>query len=54
MDQTSLLPEPDVVNNLAYYQNLRSMDPDQRRAAILDIILGSIYLKFNTTEENGA
>lgn len=42
-----LLPEADVVNNLAYYQNLRSMDPDQRRGAILDIILKSIYLNFN-------
>lgn len=49
-----LLPEPDVVNNLAYYQNLRTMEPGLRRAAILDIILKSIYLSFNTTEENGA
>jgi len=49
----NLLPEPDVVNNLAYYQNLRSMDPDQRRGAILDIILKSIYLNFgNLTEES--
>lgn len=43
----NLLPEADVVNNLAYYQNLRSMDTDRRRAAILDIILKSIYLNFN-------
>lgn len=49
-----LLPEPDVVNNLAYYQNLRSMDPDQRRGAILDIILRSIYLTFHTSAEDGA
>lgn len=49
-----LLPEPDVVNNLAYYQNLRSMEPSQRRAAILDVVLKSIYLTFNTNDENGA
>jgi Flp pilus assembly protein TadD len=49
-----LLPEPDVVNNLAYYQNLRSMDPEQRRAAILDIILKSIYLNFGNLTEDGA
>ena len=45
----NLLPEPDVVNNLAFYQNLRSMDPDQRRAAILDLILKAIYLNYNVT-----
>jgi Flp pilus assembly protein TadD len=44
-----LLPEADVVNNLAYYQNLRSMEPDDRRAAVLDIILKSIYLSFNSS-----
>lgn len=49
-----LLPEPDVVNNLAFYQNLRSMDPDQRRAAILDMILKSIYLNYNGTVDKGA
>ena len=49
-----LLPEPDVVNNLAYYQNLRSMEPDPRRAAILDVVLKSIYLTFNGTEGSGA
>ena len=43
----NLLPEADVVNNLAHYHNLRSMEPDQRRAAILDIILKKIYLNFN-------
>ncbi len=47
-----LLPEADVVNNLAYYQNLRSMDPDQRRGAILDIVLKSIYLNFSNPDEN--
>ena len=49
-----LLPEADVVNNLAYYQNVRSMIPEQRRAAILDIILKSIYLKFNNTGHGDA
>lgn len=49
-----LLPEADVVNNLAYYQNLRAMDPDARRGAILDIILKSIYLTFNSMEETGS
>lgn len=43
----NLLPEADVVNNLAYYQNLRSMSPDDRRAAILHIVLKSIYLNFS-------
>lgn len=42
-----LLPEADVVNNLAYYQNLRTMTKDDRRAAVLEIILKSIYLNFN-------
>jgi Flp pilus assembly protein TadD len=49
-----LLPEADVVNNLAYYQNLRTMDPDQRRGAILGIILKSIYLTFHTSAEDDA
>lgn len=50
----NLLPEADVVNNLAYYQNLRSMDTDRRRAAILDIVLKSIYLNFNgSAQKNG-
>lgn len=39
-----MLPEADVANNLAYYQNLRAMPPDRRRTAILDIILQSIFL----------
>ena len=38
------LSEADVANNLAYYQNLRAMPSDQRRKAILDIVLGSIFL----------
>lgn len=42
-----LLPEADVVNNLAFYQNLRSMDEDDRRKAVLEIVLKSIYLNFN-------
>jgi len=46
-----LLPEADVVNNLAYYQNLRSMEPADRRAAILSIVLKSIYLNFNSAPE---
>lgn len=46
-----LLPEADVVNNLAYYQNLRTLDPDARRGVILDIILKSIYLTFNSMDE---
>lgn len=48
-----LLPEADVVNNLAYYQNLRSMPPDDRRRAVLDIVLKSIFLKINDLPENG-
>jgi len=46
-----LLPEADVVNNLAYYQNLRTLDPDARRGVILDIILKSIYLTFSSMDE---
>jgi Flp pilus assembly protein TadD len=42
-----LLPEADVANNLAYYQNLRSMEPDDRRSEMLKIILQSIFLNFN-------
>ena len=42
-----MLPEADVANNLAYYQNLRAMSPDQRRGAILEIVLGSIFLSFD-------
>lgn len=49
-----LLPEPDVVNNLAFYQNLRAMDPDRRRTAILDIILESVYLNYSGTPAYGA
>lgn len=49
-----LLPEADVVNNLAYYQNLRSMTPEDRRAAVLDIILKSIYLNVSTPTESTA
>lgn len=45
-----MLPEADVANNLAYYQNLRAMPPDQRRVAILDMVLKSIFLSFNGTE----
>ena len=44
-----MLPEADVANNLAYYQNLRAMPPDRRRTAILDIVLQSIYLSSNGT-----
>lgn len=47
-----MLPEADVVNNLAYYQNLRTMSPDDRRAAVLDIILKSIYLNVNIPAES--
>ena len=50
-----LMPEADVVNNLAYYQNLRSMHADDRRKAILGIVLDSIYLNFNNfVDGNGA
>jgi len=35
----------DVANNLAYYQSLRAMEPDKRRAAILDVVLRSLFLK---------
>ncbi len=44
-----MLPEADVANNLAYYQNLRAMPPDRRRTAILDIVLQSIFLSSNGT-----
>jgi Flp pilus assembly protein TadD len=44
-----MLPEADVANNLAYYQNLRALSPDSRRKAILDIILQSIYMSSNGT-----
>jgi Flp pilus assembly protein TadD len=44
-----MLPEADVANNLAYYQNLRAMPSDRRRTAILDIVLQSIYLSSNGT-----
>ena len=38
-----VLPEADVANNLAFYQTLRSMQPDNRRKAILDTVLKSLY-----------
>ncbi|UCH73426.1 MAG: tetratricopeptide repeat protein [Rhodospirillales bacterium] len=44
-----MLPEADVANNLAYYQNLRAMPPDRRREAILDIVLQSVFLSSNGT-----
>jgi len=44
-----MLPEADVANNLAYYQNLRALPPDQRRSAILEIVLQSIFLPSNGT-----
>lgn len=45
-----VLPGADVANNLAYYQSLRAMEPEQRRAAVLDVVLRSIFLSGN----NGA
>lgn len=48
-----VLPEADVANNLAYYQNLRAMPADQRRSAILDIVLQSIFLSPNGTTTTG-
>lgn len=39
-----VLPEADVANNLAYYQALRAMPPDQRRKAVLDTVLGSVFV----------
>ncbi len=44
-----MLPEADVANNLAYYQNLRALPSDRRRTAILDIVLQSIFLSANGT-----
>lgn len=44
-----MLPEADVANNLAYYQNLRAMTQDERRAALLNVILSSIFLTFDGT-----
>lgn len=49
----NLLPEADVVNNLAYYQNLRSMEADDRRGAVLDVVLKSIFLNFNNMPGEG-
>ncbi len=40
----NVLPEADVANNLAYYQALRAMPPDQRRKAVLDAVLGSVFV----------
>lgn len=42
-----MLPEADVANNLAYYQNLRAMPPDRRRTVILEIVLKSVFLSAN-------
>lgn len=39
-----ILPEADVANNLAVYQNLRAMPPDQRRKAVLDTVLDSVFV----------
>lgn len=39
-----VLPGADVANNLAYYQSLRAMEPQQRRAAVLDVVLRSIFV----------
>lgn len=50
----NLLPEADVANNLAFYQNLRSMEKDERRRAILEIVLKSIYLNFNNLPTGGS
>jgi len=38
-----LLPESDVANNLAYYQSLRALEPAQRRSAILEMLLRSLF-----------
>lgn len=38
-----ILPEADVANNLAFYQTLRAMPPDQRRKAVLDTVLNSVF-----------
>ncbi len=43
-----VLPPADVANNLAYYQSLRAMDPNQRRAAVLDVVLQSLFLSGNS------
>ncbi len=48
-----MLPEADVANNLAYYQNLRALPPDRRRTAILEIVLQSIFLSSNGSTTAG-
>ena len=44
-----MLPEADVANNLAYYQNLRALPSDRRRTAILEIVLQSVFTSSNGT-----
>jgi Flp pilus assembly protein TadD len=45
-----VLPEADVANNLAFYQSLRAMPPDQRRKAVLDTVLSSVFIGSGATE----
>lgn len=43
----TLLPAGDVANNLAFYQEVRALDGEQRRARVLDIVLQSLFLSAN-------
>ncbi len=45
-----ILPEADVANNLAFYQTLRAMPPDQRRKAVLDTVLSSLFIDTGANE----
>lgn len=48
-----VLPAADVANNLAYYQSLRAMESRQRRAAVLEVVLRSIFVSGNGNAEEG-
>lgn len=49
------LPAGDVANNLAFYQALRALDGERRRAKVLEVVLRSLFVSANGAEKaNGA
>lgn len=47
----TLLPAGDVANNLAFYQELRALDGEQRRAKVLEVVLRSLFVSANGAPE---
>lgn len=47
----TLLPAGDVASNLAFYQELRALDGEQRRAKVLEVVLRSLFVSANGAPE---